>query len=499
MENSTNIKIENFYKLFLFSISLSLLAYGFALTNYTLTIDNEIPILSNFGMDLGRWGQNLIRYHIFNGHLQYFSLVLSLFLFSLAAVRLAKLFKFEGVSAYFFCGLFVTFPQIAYQVVFGMMADIAGLGILLSAFSIEFLIKGLNSQEIKQKIVFLSSGILIAAFTLSLYQAFIIVLTTICIILFFQSTFESSFDLKSEIKKLLFKGVLLFISIIVYFISVKIICPPIENSSYLSSFVSGGESNNNFLDFCFIWFKNLVGSFYYGERLFVVALLLSVFLFIRFFIDRKVAAIRFLSLFLLLLLPFIMSIAISNGYHPPRLYVASNLVFAFVIAFSLAYLKLSSLKVTKLAIVIIATFNIYFITNLFYTANKIYKHDKRIAEKIDDIIQIKYPQFSTSQKTVYFYGYFPYEYHQRFRLDKSEIFGGSYYNWDNGNNYRINKFFEVAAIAEYRMIETKEQYLSVKDSIEKMPTWPDYESIKMINNVVIVKLGKDKGMPISVE
>lgn len=486
-------EFENYSKLYVFTFLLSIIAYGFALSNYTLSVDNEIPIISNFGLDTGRWGQNLIRYHIFNGHLPYFTLLLSLLSFSLAAVRLSKLFNFKGINAYLFCCLFVTFPQMAYEVVFNMMADIAGLGILLSVLSVELFIKGLNTKVITRKILFLSFGVLITTFTLSTYQAFIFVIPTICFVLFFLSTFESTFEIKAEIKKLFFLGGLVLLSSVSYYISVKIICPPIENSTYLSSFLSG-EGNNHFIEFCSIWFKNLTGSFYYGERLFFIAFILSIFLSVRFFIDKKIVVIRIISLILLLLLPFMMSIAITNGYHPPRLYVTSNLIFAFLIVFALDYLKINLLTITKSAVALIIVTNIYFITTLFLTANKIYKHDRRIAEKIDNTIQTKYPEFYTTEKNIYFYGYFPYEYHQKFRLKNSEVFGGSIFNWGNSaDNYRLVSFFKDAYIAEYKMIDTKEKLDLVKDSISKMPTWPNSESIRMINGIVVIKLGNEKG------
>jgi hypothetical protein len=486
-------EFENYFKMYIYTFFLSIIAFGFALSNYTLSVDNEIPIISNFALDTGRWGQNLIRYHIFKGHLPYFTLLLSLLSFSLAAVRLTKLFNFKGISAYIFCGLFITFPQLAYEVVFNMMADIAGLGILFSVFSIELFIKGFDSNLVAKKIFFFSLGVLLTAFTLSTYQAFILVIPTICIVLFFKSTFEALFNLKHEIKRLMFHSVLVILSSAVYYLSVKIICPPIEDSGYLSSFLSG-EGNNPFLDFFSIWFKNLTGSFFYGERSFIITLILSFFLSVRFFIDKKNAFIRFISLFLILLLPFIMSFAITNGYHPPRLYVTSNMVFAFVVVFSLDYFKITLLTITKTAVALIIVTNIYFITTLFLTSNKIYQHDRRIAEKIDNIIQTKYPDFFTTEKNIYFYGFFPYEYHQKFRLKNSEVFGGSIFNWGNSaDNYRLVSFFKDAHIAEYKMLDTQEKLNLVKDSIAGMPAWPDSESIKMFNGIVVVKLGNEKG------
>ena len=111
MFNTVENEDKSISKLFLSTFFLGIITYGFALTNFTLSIDNETPILSDFGLGLGRWGQNLILYHIFGGHLPYFSLILSLFLFSVAAVQISNLFKFNGFAAYCFCGKVINSPQ----------------------------------------------------------------------------------------------------------------------------------------------------------------------------------------------------------------------------------------------------------------------------------------------------------------------------------------------------------------------------------------------------
>jgi hypothetical protein len=498
MAISTNTKTDTFYKLFLFSTSLSLLTYGFALTNFTVTIDNESPIFESFGMSFGRWGQNLIRYHLFDGFLEYFTLLLSLLMYSLSGVRLSKLFKLEGSSAYFFCGLFVTFPQLSYQVVFSIMADVAALGVLLSVLSVELYIKGYESSSLFKKNGSFLAAALMIMFALSMYQAFILVPTTIYLILFFQDSFDDSFKLIPNMKKMLLFGAVVIFSAILYFLSVKIICPPIENSEYLSSFVSG-NTENIFSGFVTICENNLKGAAYYGEKLYLLVPIAFVFLTISLILDRKYFVYRFLLLLFLIISPFLLSFFITNGYHPPRLYLTSNLVFAFLITVTLNRFKVSSLNVTKIAICLIAITNIYFVTNLFYTVNKIYKHDKKVAEKMDFLIQSKYPDFNAEEKPVYFYGYFPYDYHQKFRLDKSEIFGGSFFSWDNGNNYRIINFFKEADVAEYKMLESKEKLNVINDSVSKMKVWPNYESIKMINDVIVIKLGEEKGMPMYFE
>lgn len=488
------------YKLLVFSFVIAVITYGFALTNYTLTIDNETPIYPDFGMAFGRWGQNLFLYRLFDGHLQYFTLLISLFLYSFTGVRLAKIFNLEGISAYFFCALFVTFPQISYQVVFAMMADIAPIGVLLSVFSIEFFLKGLEYKEIKKKWLNFLFVTLVIAFLLSIYQAFILIPPTIYALLILQNTFKNNFNLKNEIKNILLLVLLVIISVILYVISVKIICPPMDSNGYLASFASNGNgSNNQFLDFCLLWGDNLIGNFYYGERTFIIATVASVALIIGFVLNKKLIFIRIAALFIILLLPFFTSFFITGGYNPPRLYVTSNIVYAFLIVFAINYFKVFEYNFTRIAVILICTLNFYYITKLFYSSHKIYKHDLRIAEKIDEIILSKYPNFPLTEKKVFFYGYFPYEYHDRFRLKNSEIFGGSFYSWDNGNNFRLINFFSVADVADYTILNSKEDLNKVKDSITTMPVWPDPNSIKMIDDVVVVKLGKNKGMPMYFE
>lgn len=491
MQNPIKIQQNNVYKLFIFTFLVGILTYGFSLTNYTISVDNELPILEDFGLDVGRWAQNLILYHLFGGHLRYFSLILSLFLFSVAAVQISNLFKFNGLTAYCFCGLFINFPQLSYQLIFGMMAVVSALGVLLSVFSVELFIKAFLEKSLPKKIALFSLMILILTFTLAMYQAFIFVPMTLFLTLFFQSTFDDEFKLQLEIRRgLVFIGAIL-ISGILYYFSVKIICP-LQQGGYIESFVSGESSGGFFSNFISISGTNLAGNFFYGEKLYLVATVLTIILLVNLFLNKKHFVYRFLILILLLISPFILSYFITNGYHPPRIYVTSNIVFAFILVFSINRFKINSYKATSVAVVLIVILNIYFVTKLFSSANKIYKYDKRTAEKIDNIIQTKYPSFNTTEKLIYFYGCLPYEYHQKLRLEKSEIFSGSIFNWDNGNNYRIINFFREADVAEYNMI-TKEKFDLVKDSITKMPVWPDYESIKQINNTVIVKLGSEKG------
>jgi hypothetical protein len=479
-------------KLLFFSISISFITYGFGLTNYSLSIDSESPICPDFSMGLGRWGTNLIRYQLFEGHTPYFTLLIGLLLLSVSAVELSKVFKINGYLSYVFCAIFLSFPQLAYQLVFTMQADVIPLGFLLSVLGVNlFLMGSKNIFSLKSLILFLLAS-LIFMFVISIYQALIFIPIIIFLILFLQGFDEDEFTFKTEIKKGVHFSFLLIFSVFLYYLSVKIICPPIEGGHLLS--YTSGESNHRVSNFYHLWFDHLKGKLYYGEKTFLVATILCLALVIKFGIQKKKFVLRTITLFLIILMPFFISFFITNNTNPPRIYLTSGIVFAFIFVYF--FKKLKSEKFIVILCSLLFLSHLYFITQLFYSNYRISNHDKELARKINFQIESKYPEFDSNTNYVYFYGCLPYEHHEKYRIPNSEVFGGSLFSWDNGDNYRIINLFKFHDIAYYKFIDNKETYLKIKDSINTMPTWPKNESIKMINNIIVVKLGKQKGAPL---
>ncbi len=486
-------------KLLFFSILISVVAYGFALTNFTLSIDNEQIFHSNSGisMDLGRWGTNLIRCQIFQGIIPYFTLLFSLLIMSLTSVELSKLFKLNGIKSYIFCGLFLTFPQLSYQFIFTMQADAIAIGFLCSVLAVKLFIENIKYMFSIKSIMYLMFSAFLLMFVIAIYQALVFIPVIIYLIHLFLNSFENEnqYDYRKEFKNIACFGVLMIISVLFYYVSTKILCPNM-GSGYLSTYTSG-NSNDRFIDFYNLWIDNLRGDMYYGNKTFLIASIVALLLIVKFAYEKKLFVIRILILVLLLLIPFFISFFITNGANPPRLYVASGIVFAFIVTHFISYFKYE--KITLIICSVICLVNIYFITLLFQSSNKIYNHDLKIAEKINNEIYTKYPEFDATINYVYFFGGLPYGEHEKFRLPNSEIFGGSFFLWDGGSNNRIINFFKFSDIAYYKEIDNKNTYLSIKDSIKNIPTWPKKGYIKMVNNVVIVKLGEKKGAVLSIE
>lgn len=485
------------YTVLMFSFIISFVTYGFALTNYSLTVDSESPVFADISMGLGRWGTNLIRYRIFEGHLPYFTLLLGLTFLSLTAVELSKIFKLKGITSFVFCALFLTIPQHAYQLAFTMQADAIPIGYFFSIVGVSLFIKNIDTLKKPISILLLFLSCLFILFGIAIYQALIFMPIVTYFVYFFINLFNIDFDFKTEMIKLVKFATLMIIAIILYYFSVKLFCPPVEGG-YLSSYIAG-NSNDRLVDFYNLWVDNIRGDFYYGNKTFMFSSLASLGLIVMIIIQKKTILLKITSIFVLFILPFFISFFITNGSHPPRLYVSSGIVYAFIITFTLNFFKKESFQPLLFGILLVVLTNVYFITNLFHSNHQISQHDIEVAKKIDNALLVKYPEFNPNLHYVYFYGSLPLSNYDKFILPNSDVFSGSLFRWDGGNNWRIMNFFRYNDIAYYKFLDDKAAFEQVKDSIQEMPLWPNQESIKKINNVVIIKIGDIKGTPLPFE
>jgi len=481
-------------KLVFFSIFTVLICYGFALTNYSLSVDNEFPVYPNSSLELGRWGTNFIRYHIFHGHYPYFTLLLSLLILALAATEIASIFKLNGIKAYLFCGLFLTFPQMAYQMVFIMQSDGIALGFLLSAVALKLFIQSSYNFLKLSSILNLLGAAFILMFVIAIYQGLVLIPVIIYLVYFLQKTFNEDFKFKTEFKNSLFFGGMMLAALVLYFISAKILCPPAPEGGYLSSYLTGSDTSNRFSSFLSLWGKNLIGTRYYGDTTFIFGTVAALAVLVKFALSKKHFLLRSLILILLLLLPFAFSFFITNGYHPPRIYLTSGLVYAFFISFLIDSIKFEKQYLILCTLICVA--NIFFVTNLYYSNYQISNHDKELAKKMDAYIHEKYPEFNPATDYVFFYGGLPYEHHANFALKDSEVFGGSIFSWGGGGNFRIICLFSSYDIAYYRYLGERDKYFKAKEDAIKMPVWPDKESVQKFGDVIIVKLNNQEGQPL---
>jgi len=492
-----NTLFSEYFKLLAFSVFLCIISYWYTLTNFALTIDSEQYFMNtSVSMDLGRWGTNLIRCQLFGSIIPFYTLFLGLLFLSLAAVEMCHIFKLKGILGYIFCGLLLTFPQMSYQLFFTMQADAIGIGFFPSALAMKLYFEIGESYFTKKSILAFFASAFLLMFVTAIYQALIFIPIIIYIIVFFQKTLKEHFDFKTEFKNTIHFIVLLLTSVILYYISIKIICPSNSEGGFMASYTSA-ENNNRFIDFYNLWVDILRGNIFYGNKTFVLVSLLSCVLLIKYAFGKTNFVYKLIAIFLLLFIPFFISIFITTG-SPPRLYVASGIVFAFLIVQFISTIKKFENVIIFLCLLICLT-NIYFITMLFQSNYKIFDHDKKVGEKINSVIQNKYPEFNSNIGYVYFYGKLSDSEYDGFRIPKSDVFTSSFFQWDEGSNNRILNFMKFNSIANYKEITNKEDFLKIKDSINSMSTWPRKESVKLFGDVIVIKLGNVKGAKLAVE
>ncbi|HNP31935.1 MAG TPA: glucosyltransferase domain-containing protein, partial [Flavobacterium sp.] len=215
------IKTQNKqFLLYLFSLTVSFIAYGFALTNFSLTIDSESPVYPQYSLEHGRWGTNLVRYHLFNGLYPYYTLLFGLLFLSLTAVEITKLFNLKGIYAFIFCLLFLSFPQHAYQLAFTMQADAVPLAYFTGTLAVVFYLK--ESKTKLWQIVNLFIAVVLLVFTIATYQILVYVPVILYIIYFFIQINKPETNLKLEFKKAFIFAGLLLLSVAIYFLTVKL-------------------------------------------------------------------------------------------------------------------------------------------------------------------------------------------------------------------------------------------------------------------------------------
>jgi len=69
-----------------------------------------------------------------------------------------------------------------------------------------------------------------------------------------------------------------------------------------------------------------------------------------------------------------------------------------------------------------------------------------------------------------------------------DTFGGSFFQWDSGNNIRIILFLKSLGIGEFDPLPN-EQRLEMVPIAQAMPNWPDPHSVKVEGETVLVKFG----------
>lgn len=489
-----------------FIIFISLFAYGFPLTNFTLSIDEERALVNNSNVAIwsgqGRFGIALIKLILHYSHTNSITATfLAVSALCLTSIIWAYIFYSirENASARFdsagivISTIFLTFPAHSENIGFSIMSFELGIGWIAIATA-----TFLTSRWVlyKKSKLYLVLGIALVVFATSIYQSYLPVYVCgviICIILYAvfnknNGDILSVKNLISMVGKYIFIGIM---SLIGYKILDKLVGVFVPPTDYVSGFFAWGKNEPMYIISNLAGnFKSLIkGDIIFGSRIIILSLLAVILLIFIFAIklliqdSKRFNALIIVSLIGLLITPFLMSTALGTAVP-----IRANLVLSLFVASAwyLLYIQFKKNAMRNLLLLFTAYMSFYqaqSLSQLFYGDYSRYQQDVKLANQIGTKIQNLNVGESPSQPVVFIGSH---SQTGEENVIKQEVIGYSFFEWDGGNIFRIRNFMK--SLGYDFLIPTEEQKNRAIDIARTMPVWPDKNSVALKDNIIIVKL-----------
>lgn len=490
------------------------LVYFFPLTHFSLSIDGEFDDNFHHTVTLGRWGHAFLRAWLLpEPFIPYFTLMLALAVLALAAVVCAALLTLSWQQSLVFSALFASTPQLAYQLQFINQADTVALGYLLMVLGVAAFQR---SWHAPQRLYWAVAAVLCWLYAMAIYQSLVVLAPLLWIGMLLLAPSESAQPVKRQMASLIALGVGLAIAGGLYVLLSRWFQALLVgnasyaqlNEGYLAGFLAQPQALSDYAKGVAQQMATLLaGRAYYGAGTLVLvtlAVLASIALTLK---PRSPRALwRGLLLLGLLLTPISLALT-SEAPLPARVWVGVNLLAAIVAAMlygqftaAKARLVLTARWPARLmaggigAVFLIHTAGV---STLFAADHHVRQQDVLLANRIITTVYLKYPALDLSQTPVYFHG--AWQPPSRHALPNAETFGGSFFAWDGGNNIRLERFFAYYGIAHFATAGREATQKALQE-VNDMPTWPHPEAIQQLDDVLIIKLGEQRGwLPFSVE
>ena len=452
--------------------------YGFEITHFTLSTDEEFSDNLEQTLSLGRWGHALLHYFILpEPWLPFFTIMLGITFLALSSVYICRYLNLDLTLSLIFSLLLVGLPQVAFQLQFSNQADTFGIAMFLSSFSMQFL----KRKTLKCSALF----ILINVLAISIYQASIMTPITLYLLKEMFDYFRCDKSHKSSLLyalKMLFRLLACLIICCVIYKLVLVAMLKIFNvtaSSYLGEFIGWQQGVIHGLKFG-------VGSIVkytsfkfapYGMKLFSLVIPALLVIFIIALKKKKIE----IFMFAVLALFSVFTINILLGANlPPRSLIQAPLVFAGLITFVIYGLKRKEQGLCfSIVMVFIACM---FSSRLFYSDYMAREADAYVAQNIVTQIGQQFVPVDDKPMAVFFIGKMTPN--NAWRVEDSDTFGLSFFEW---NRFRIQEYLRTINLAEYA--QPPEDKINALVAYSKtMPVWPAKNSIGITEGIVIVKL-----------
>ena len=191
-------------------------------------------------------------------------------------------------------------------------------------------------------------------------------------------------------------------------------------------------------------------------------------------------------------IPFVMML-FSSGQMPERTLVA---VPALVCIFAILGMtsRIYGVALTTFCFALIALLQIIYASNLLQAASYFARsHDEILAASIYNRIVEAHPDFSSAHSyTVDFYGAKRFE--TSYPRPISSSSGWSFFEWDGGNMGRILNYMHLIGFTNLNAANDSQRRVDLP-TFKDMANWPAADSVKVVGDVTLIKLGETPGWP----
>lgn len=504
-------KIEKFkkycsknYKTFLILILITTITYFIKLFYFSISIDSEVTINNINANDLpwiatGRWGivvlEKIIHFgNVFN---PIFSNIIMILFFTLSIIitsyLLSSIVKNEKLdkAILLICGtLIITSPAFAEMLNFTMMTAEVSISLL-------FLMISLYSTYMciyQNKKIFYIISIAFLSFAMGCYQAYFPLYIGIASFIFAFEKINSkkSYTFKEDIINIL---KMIFIFALSYIVcsgitKILLIIFNLKSSSYLTDQITWGKIpfNDSFMN-VFNYLKMVIfarNKLFFNYSYLIILILFAIYCCKLLKKEKGKSILTILALAFSLISPFLLTILMGNVNV-----VRSQMALPYVVAlFTVLFLNSCNKQKLKTGIYIfcavIAMIQFKSTSDLFYSDYSRYNEDVRLTQdimnKIDMLVE------NREESKIVFVG----AHHSKATQVSviGETAGYSFYEWDIptelGSNKRIHSFAKT--LGYIYEIPTAEDYKFALEEIENIDIYPKKDSIKQINDIIIVRL-----------
>jgi hypothetical protein len=188
--------------------------------------------------------------------------------------------------------------------------------------------------------------------------------------------------------------------------------------------------------------------------------------------------------------PFSLSLLAGSGI-PLRAIVAAPYVIWLFTIIALGN-RSRLLKMLSILAVCVGIFQILYISSKAAANRQLtQQHDVMLATSIYERIISAHPDFDPNKTyKIDLFGRAPV--HKIFSSGKGSTATGSFFEWDGGNVHRMIYFMHLIGYSNIEYLD-KDKRLELIPQYDDMPVWPAQGSVKVVDDITLIKLGETKG------